>query len=156
VNRRIFLSTLLPGASAAVAVAAVRGDDAMYIGGTLQVPEKTEGKLDTSRESNASFLSKKGQFDIPYAKIQSIEYGQKAGRRVGAAIAVSPVLLLSKKRKHFLTVSYEDAQGVKQSAVFELSKGSVQPIVEALEKRSGKKTEFESEEARKHFEKEAK
>jgi len=136
--------------------AAVRGDEAMYVGGTLQVPEKTEGRLDTSNEAVISFNSKKGSFEIPSAKISSIEYGQKVGRRVGAAVAVSPVLLLSKKKKHYVTVSYEDKAGTKQSAVFELSKGSLVSTVQLLEKRSGKKTEFESEEAKKHFENESK
>lgn len=134
------------------AFAAVRGDEAMYVGGTLQVPEKTEGRLDVTKDSTASFLSKKGAFDIPYAKIESMEYGQKVGRRVGAAVVVSPVLLLSKKRKHYLTMGFQDSAGAKQSAVFELSKGSLHPIIVALEKNSGKKVEFESEEAKKHYE----
>lgn len=136
--------------------AAVRGNEAMYVGGTLSVPEKTEGKLETTDATNAKFASKKGEFLIPYAKIESIEYGQKVGRRVGAAVAVSPVLLLSKKRKHFVTVAYQDAQNVKQSAVFELSKGSLFPIVSTLEKNSGKKATFESEDAKKNYENEAK
>lgn len=147
---------LLASLGAAYLFAAVRGGDAMYVGGTLQVPEKTEGRLDTSNEATIAFNSKKGSFEIPAAKITSIEYGQKVGRRVGAAIAVSPVLLLSKKRKHFVTVAFEDKAGVKQSAVFELGKGSLYDTVSTLEKRSGKKTEFESEDAKKHFEKESK
>jgi hypothetical protein len=133
--------------------AAVRGDDVLYVGGTItSVPEKTEGRLDTSDATTAKFAAKKGHFEIPYAKITGLEYGQKAGRRVGVALAVSPVALFSKKRKHYLTVSFSDDQGAKQGAVLEIGKGKIKSVTAMLETRSGKKVEFESEEARKHFE----
>lgn len=146
-TRILFLAVFTAGLS----FAAVRGDEVMYIGGTAKVPEKTEGLLDLSKDGLAVFNSKKGSIEIPCAKIESIEYGQKVGRRVGAAVAVSPVLLLSKKRKHFLTLTYVDTAGAKQSAVFELAKGSVHPVIGTLETRSGKKVEFESEEAKKNY-----
>lgn len=133
--------------------AAVRGDEVMYVGGTIaSVPEKTEGRLDTTGEEAAAFSSKKGSFSIPYQKITSLEYGQKAGRRVGVALAVSPVALLSKKRKHYLSLAFSDSGGAKQGAVFEVAKGRIRAVAAVLETRSGKKIEFESEEAKKHFE----
>ena len=132
--------------------AAVRGDQVLYVGGTITtVPEKTEGRLDTSANSLAIFTAKKGKFNIPYAGITGLEYGQKAGRRVGVALAVSPVALLSKKRKHYLTVSFADEHGAKQGAVLEVGKGRIKKLVSLLETRSGKTIEFESEEAKKHF-----
>jgi len=136
---------------------AVRGDQVMYVGGTISsIPEKTEGKLDLSGQSMIVFTAKPGKISIPYSGITSIEYGQKAGRRLGLALAVSPVALFSKKRKHYLSVAFQDEQGNKQGAVFELAKGVVHSVVTTLETRSGKKVEFESEDAKKHFEKEAK
>lgn len=143
--------------SAFPAWSAVRGDDVLYVGGThSQIPEKTEGKLDMSSAESAIFDSKKGGISIPYKKISSLEYGQKAGRRVGVALAVSPVALLSKKRKHFLSITYEDAAGAKQGAVFEISKGRTHSVISTMESRSGKKIEFESQDAQKHYEKEGK
>lgn len=125
----------------------------MYVGGTItDVAEKTEGKLDTSEASHATFTAKKGAFRIAYATITSIEYGQKAGRRVGVALAISPVALLSKKRKHFLSIAFADNQGNKQGAVFEVAKGRVRDVASVFETRSGKKIDFESAEAKKHFE----
>lgn len=132
-------------------LAAVRSDSAMYVGGTVQLEEKTKGKLDLSGEMVAVFNSKKGTFEIPYKNITSLEYGQKAGRRVGVALAVNPLALFSKKRKHYVSITYTDAQGNKQGVVLELSKGKVRSAVETLEQRSGKKVEFESEDARKHY-----
>lgn len=135
---------------------AVRGDDAMYMGGThSSIPDKTEGRLDLSSPEAAVFQSAKGKFTVPFKRVTSIEYGQKAGRRVGVALAISPVALLSKKRKHFLSVTYSDEGGTKQGAVFELSKGKAHPVIATFEQRSGVKVEFESTDAKKHFEKEA-
>jgi hypothetical protein len=58
-----------------------------------------------------------------------LEYGQKAGRRVGAAIGYSILLgpiglltLFSKKRNHFLTIGYKGADDKDQVAVIELGK----------------------------------
>ncbi len=138
--------------------AAVRGKSAVYVGGSLKtLSEKTEGQFDVSDEKAAKFVPNKGTpVLIPYEGITSLEYGQRAGRRVGVALAVSPVFLFSKKRKHFLTIGFKDNEGASQGAVFELSKGTVGAVAKALETRSGKKIEFESEEAQKHFEKEAK
>ena|SRR3972149_3504975 len=135
--------------------AAVRGKDAMYVGGTFtDIPEKTKGKFDLTGETVAVFTTKKNQtIWISYKAISSLEYGQKAGRRVGAAVVVSPLFLFSKKRKHYLTVNFADETGKEQAAVFELSKGSVHDTAGTLETRSGRKIEFESEDARKHFEK---
>jgi hypothetical protein len=129
----------------------------MYVGGTLTaISEKTEGKLDLSSDSALVFTAKAGKITVPYKGLTSIEYGQKAGRRVGVALAVSPVALFSKKRKHYLSIAFSDEQGNKQGAVFEVAKGMIHSVVTNLETRSGKKVEFESEEAKKHFEKEAK
>jgi hypothetical protein len=129
----------------------------MYVGGTIRsIAEKTEGKLDLSGDSAAVFTAGSASISIPYRGITALEYGQKAGRRVGVAIAVSPVALFSKKRKHYLSIAFTDEQGNKEGAVFELAKGIVHSVVRTLEARSGKKVEFESEEAKKHFEKEAK
>ncbi|MGH9787827.1 MAG: hypothetical protein ACRD4U_03880 [Candidatus Acidiferrales bacterium] len=134
--------------------AAVRGKDAMYVGGTISsIPENTKGKFDLSDPSAARFGPKKGEpLAIPYERVTAIEYGQKAGRRVGAALVVSPLFLFSKKRKHYVTISFTDENGQGQAAVFELSKGVVHEVVSTFETRSGKKIEFESDEARKQYE----
>jgi len=133
-------------------IAAVRGDKAMYVGGTLaSIPEKSEGRLDLGDTNLAKFVWKKTEVLIPYGRILSLEYGQKAGRRIGAAVAVSPLLLFSKKRKHYVTIGFTDDQGKQQGAVFELSKGTVRAALTTLESRSGKKVEYESEEAKKNL-----
>jgi len=134
--------------------AAVRGDEVLYVGGTLEgLKEKTTGRLDATGAVSAIFTAKKASYAIPFKTISSLEYGQKAGRRVGVALAVSPLFLLSKKRRHYLSIGYVDEKGAKQGAVLEIGKGRTRSIISALETKSGKKVEFESDDAQKHYEK---
>jgi hypothetical protein len=63
---------------------------------------------------------------------------------------VSPLALFSKKRKHYLTIGFTDADGKQQGAVFELGKDTVRSTLVTLEARSGKQVEYESDEAKKH------
>ena len=145
-----------------IADAAVRGKAARYTGGTLAVfKEAVDGTWDLG-EKAVVFTAKKGggKVEISYDKIESLEFGQKVGRRLGGAMAgaliVSPLflfMLFSKKKKHFLSVGFIDADGKKQGAVFELAKGIVKESLTTLEAKSGKKVEYESDEAKKHAEK---
>lgn len=129
---------------------AVRGNKAMYVGGSIAaIPEKQQGKLDVSGESSLVFAWGSGKWEVPFKNVTKMEYGQKAGRRVGAAIAVTPLLLFSKKRKHYLTMQIKDEAGKGQAAVFELSKGTYQQTMATLEAKTGLKVERESEEAKK-------
>ena len=59
------------------------------------------------------------------------------------------LLLLAKKRKHYLTVGYSDEQGRQQAMVFEVHKGAVRGLLVSLEARTGLRVEFQDEEARK-------
>jgi hypothetical protein len=137
---------------AALASGAVRGKEAKYIGGTIPgLEEKTEGVFEFSGENAAVFVTKKGKrAAIPYQGVESLEFGQKAGRRVGVAVAVTPLALFSKKRKHYLSIRYVDEEGKSQGAVFELAKGIVRSTLSTFETRSGKAVEYESEEAKRH------
>jgi hypothetical protein len=122
----------------------------MYMGGTVSsVPDKAEGKTSVSDDKNFTFSYHRGTLEIPYSQIDSLEYGQKAGRRVGVAIALSPLFLFSHKRRHYLTVGWTDADKKQQAAVLELGKSIVKPTIETLEAKSGKKVEYQDDEARK-------
>lgn len=122
----------------------------MYVGGTVtSIKQGTEGKSSTNDEKVFVFSYKGGELKIPYDRIDDLEYGQKAGRRLGVAIMVTPLALFSKKRKHYLTVGYQDANDKQQAAVFELGKDIVRVTLASLEARTGRKIEYQDEEARK-------
>ena len=136
-----------------VTLEAVDGDKAQYIGGTVVgLQEKAEAKLVTSSEAQLAFdAGKKGTLMVPYTAVQSLEYGQKAGRRVAVAVLVSPLALFSKKRNHYLTITYKDGAEKEQAAVFELGKDIVRTVLKVLEVRTGKDIEFQDAEACKQY-----
>ena len=93
---------------------------------------------------------------FPIARSLTSSTDKKAGRRVGAAVATTVLLgpiglvaLLSKKRKHYLTVGYKDQSGKDQVAVIELGKDIVRTTLAVVETRLGKPVEYQDEEARK-------
>jgi len=126
------------------------GSRAEYIGGTVAgLPSKSEGNINMTDEEGFLFRAKQASVRIPYDRINTLEYGQRVSRRYAAAILISPLLLLAKKRKHFLTVGYTDELGHQQAAVFEVRKTAVRSVLVSLEAKTGRKVEFQDEEARK-------
>ncbi len=127
---------------------------AMYVGGTVaSVKERSEGVPLTTDEKVFVFTFRDGdketKLTVPCDRINDLEYGQKAGRRLGLALTVSPGLLLSKKRKHFITIGYQDENDKQQAAVFELGKDIVRTMLASMEARTGKKIDYQDDEARK-------
>lgn len=126
------------------------GGRAQYIGGTIAgLPSKSEGNISATDGDDFLFRSKQAFIRIPYSKINTLEYGQRVNRRYAEAILISPFLLLAKKRKHFLTIGYTDEEGHQQAMVFELPKGVVRQMLVSLEAKTGRRVEYQDEEARK-------
>ena len=74
------------------------------------------------------------------------------GTAVATTVLFRPiglVSLLSKKRRHYLTVGYKDDSGKDEVAVLEIGKDIVRTTLAIMETRSGKKIEYQDEEARK-------
>jgi hypothetical protein len=131
-------------------VSAELGGRAEYIGGTLSAfTQRTEGRILAQADDRMIFQTKRTAVEVPYRGINLLEYGQKADRRYVAALLVSPVFLLSKRREHFLTVGYSDAEGRQQAMVFRVEKGGVRAILASLEARTGVKVQYQDNEARK-------
>jgi hypothetical protein len=150
-KRTLIFTTVLTLLVSALAEAKIGKREAMYVGGTANITQETVGTCSASDQKVFTFDYVGGKLSIPYERINELEYGQKAGRRLGLAIAVSPAALLSKKRKHFLTISYVNEQDKQQALVFELGKDTVRSIVASLQARTGRKIEFQDEEARRSF-----
>lgn len=155
-KKKLVATLMLLALCAEAAFAGLSSDKTKYIGGTVSaLKEGAEGKSSAKDEKVFAFVTDKEsdkeitKVEIPYDKIDSLEYGQKAGRRVGVAFVVNPIFIFSKKRRHFLTVGYTDADGKQQAAVFEMGKDIVRVTLATLEARTGKKIEYQDEEARK-------
>jgi hypothetical protein len=120
------------------------------VGGTVPgIAPKSGTKLDLTASDAMTFRSAKAQIRVPYQRINSLEYGQNVSRRYAAAILISPVLLLSKSRKHFVTIGYADEQGRQQALVLRVEKRDIRSVLAALQARSGRRIEYQDDEARK-------
>ena len=126
------------------------GVKAQYVGGTLPgVSARANARLDLTGAEGLVFRCGATELSIDYRKINTVEYGQTVSRRYAEAILISPLLLLSKSRKHFVTIGYVDRAGNQQALVFRVEKGDIRMVLASLEARTGRRIEFQDEEARK-------
>jgi hypothetical protein len=163
--KRLIASALCLSFLAPSLALAVDSRGAAYFGGTVKTfgdaKDPVEGILHTTNEDTLIFTAEDKPYlgeklSIPYKNVIDLEFGQKAGRRVGAAAATTVLLgpigllaLMSKKKKHYLTVGFKDADGKDQVAVIELGKDIVRATLPILETRSGKKVTYQDKDARK-------
>jgi hypothetical protein len=127
-----------------------RGGPVEYVGGTLDaIPERSGGTIATSDPVSFIFQSKRATVRVPYDRINLLEYGQNASRRILESLLVSPLFILSRKRVHFLTVGYETEDGRQQAMVFRVHKRAIRTVLASLEARTGRKVVFQDNEARK-------
>jgi hypothetical protein len=129
---------------------AVDGSAAEYLGGTLPgVAAGASGSVLTTDPISFIFQEKRVAVRIPYERINLIEYGQKVDRRLWEAILISPLLILSKRRAHYLTVGFEGEDGKQQAMLFRVDKRAIRAVLVSLEARTGRKVTYMDEEARK-------
>jgi len=123
---------------------------AEYIGGTLTTIEGgLSGELETADEQYLAFYSKGAHVRVAYDRVNLLEYGQKVNRRLFEGIILSPMFLLVKSRKHFLTVGYSDEDGKQQALLFRVEKNDIRAVLVILEARTGLKVQYQDTEARK-------
>ncbi|HTC86769.1 MAG TPA: hypothetical protein VK686_00655 [Bryobacteraceae bacterium] len=126
------------------------GGRAEYVGGTItQIPAGCQGTVQAQDERFFVFYSGKASWRVPYEKINLVEYGEKVDRRYIAAVLVSPLFLLAKKRQHFLTVGYSDDEDHQQAMIFKINKDDIRATLVVLEARTGRKVEYQDDDARK-------
>jgi hypothetical protein len=140
-------------------MAGIGSNKAAYRGGTVAMKDGAEEKFSLVGDR---FVfnpgKKKDTFEIPYDRIQTIEYGQKAGRRIGATAGLVMLAgplgflaLMSKKRRHMVSVTWVNDQGKTDAAVIEFGKDAIRSALTSFEARSGKTVEYESEETKKNI-----
>jgi hypothetical protein len=133
------------------------GGRAEYVGGTItQIPVGCQGTVQAIDEQFFVFYSGKASWRVPYEKINLVEYGEKVDRRIAAAVVAAlvaplaaPFFALAKKRQHFLTVDYTDEEGHEQAMIFKVNKDDIRATLVVLEARTGRKVEFQDDDARK-------
>jgi len=142
-------TTVLIVAPSLVAIAAPL-NHADYLGGTVDTLNGGQsGTLDLSDAHFLAFYTKTAQIRVPYDRVESLEYGQKVDRRLLLALAISPMFLLSKEHKHFLTIGFHDEDGNHQAMLFRVDKNAIRAALVSLEARTGLKVQYQDEDARK-------
>jgi hypothetical protein len=145
----LLLLSWIPSAVVTPSLAGDFGDRVEYVGGTISVlPSKIDGLINTRQDDIFVFKTKRYTVQVPYDKINELEYGQRVGRRYAEARLISPVFLLSKTRKHFLTVGFTDDRGRQQAMIFQVGKNEVRSMLVVLEAKSGRRVEYQDDDAR--------
>jgi len=121
-----------------------------FIGGTLPgLAPHSSARLYLPAPDALVLQCGRTELTIPYQKIVTVKYGQDAEHASVGAILIAPTRLLSKLRKHFVTISYTDADGQPQALVIRVEKGDIHTVLAVLEARSGRPVEYQDPDARK-------
>src|SRR5581483_2768334 len=135
--------------SAALLAGNQAGSRAEYLGGTRSdIPASNSGEIRVTDRVFFILVSKDVELKAPYERINLLEYGQIVDRRYLEAVIISPLLMLSKKRQHFLTIGFQDDDGQQQAMVFRIDKNDIRLALVALEARTGQQVHYQDEEAR--------
>ncbi len=145
-----FCLTTLSGILLALPLAGESGYRGQCEGGTLAgIAGRLSARVYLAGSEELEFQCGKARFHVPYARINTLEYGQHVSRRYAAAVLISPLLLLSKERRHYLTLGFLDSAGLQQAVVFRVAKEHIRPLLAGLEARTGRRIEYQDDEARK-------
>ena len=140
------LATLLCIAFPISAFAGDNGYKIAYDGGSIQnVKPGTDMRLSIDGTNIRIVKDKTEIAVIPVAAVTEISYGQDVHRRVGAAIGLAvfslglgALLALSKSKKHFIGLTWDDA-GKKGGCAFQADKNDYRGLLAGLEGVTGKK-----------------
>lgn len=138
----VYLCLLFP----VIAFASENGYKVGYDGGSVAgVKAGTEVKLVLDSDKIRIVKGKEEIAVIPASAVTEISYGQDVHRRVGAAVAVGvftlgvgALLALSKSKKHFIGLTWDDG-GKKGGFAFQADKNDYRGLLAGLEGITGKK-----------------
>jgi hypothetical protein len=126
------------------------GSRVLYVGGTMPgVRNRSDARIDLLQDDAIKLISSGHSFLIPYKDVNTLEYGLRVSRRYVEAVLISPLFLVAKKKTHFLTIGYTDAEGKQQAMVLQVGKEEIRPLLVTLEARTGRRIEYQDDEARK-------
>lgn len=140
------LATLLCLTFPIAALAGENGYKIAYDGGSLSNAKTgSEMRLSIDGQNIRITKDKNEIVVIPAAAVTEISYGQDVHRRVGAAIGAAVVslgigalLALSKSKKHFIGITWDDA-GKKGGLAFQADKNDYRGLLAGLEGVTGKR-----------------
>ncbi|HEU5022925.1 MAG TPA: hypothetical protein VFT60_13585 [Bryobacteraceae bacterium] len=137
-------------AFAALIPAAAAANKVSYVGGTIAgVPGHSHAEIDVAGSAALSLHLENKAISIDWDDVTTVEYGLRVDRRYIAAVLISPLFLMAKKKSHFITIGFTDDGGQHQAVVLEVGKHDVRQLLVSLEAKSGRRIEYQDDEARK-------
>ncbi len=128
---------LILAVAVAVPAMAVEDGQVTYVGGTVpNLKAGTAGQLDTTAAKWLRFEAGESSVQIPYASVISYDYTRKLAHNLGIAPTLAVAMVKRLQRRHFVRISYRDAAGVAQAAVFEVPKQMPQMLMALLQTRA--------------------
>jgi hypothetical protein len=139
------LALLLCALFPAITLAAESGYKVTYDGGSIPVKAGHDLHISIDSTNIHVFDGKTEVATIPSAAVTEVSYGLDVHRRVGAAVGIAvfsfglgALMLLSKSKKHFVGVTWDD-NGKKGGFAIQADKNDYRGILAGLEGVSGKK-----------------
>jgi hypothetical protein len=80
-------------------------------------------------------------FSINYDSIRSMQYERTGQSRYLAALVISPAFLLTRAKKHYLTIEYNDQSGEAHSVIVRLNKRNARKAVATATAQTSKSVE---------------
>ena len=131
-----------------IAAAEAKFDKVEYL------PPKVEGQKKTDHPVKGHILFDKDRkviefqdernqpvVTVPYDKVKTLLYEKTSHPRYAEAILISPFFLLSKTKRHLLTVQYFDPSGTGKFFMIHMDKTNAMDIVNTAEAETGKSVE---------------
>ena len=138
------LGVSLPALSAPLLsfpVLSLDGTQAIYKGGTLaQLKTDEAGSIDLNKPTALVFVRPAGNVEIPYAQIQSWSQSKENAIPLGVAPTIVVGLLAQRHKLYLVRLTFKDASGVEQVAVFQVSRAMPQIIEPVLKARVPQET----------------
>jgi len=131
-----------------VSAADVKFDKVEYLPPKVQGQKKgadpVKGRMIFDKDKKSlAFQDTKGQMivTIPYDQIRTMLYEKTSRPRYAEAILISPFFLLSKTKKHILTIQYTDPTGAGAFCMIHMDKSNASDIANTAQAETGKPLE---------------
>jgi hypothetical protein len=116
---------------------AADGPEVQYVNGTAQgVKEGAFGTLDSSSATALNFQSGAAGFSIPYGGVSGYKYREENRFRLGVLPAIAVGMVKARSKRHLVTITWKDSQGVAEVATLEASKDDALGLIAVLRARS--------------------
>jgi hypothetical protein len=94
--------------------------------------EATAGEFDFSHGAQLRFVHKGGVLEIPYESVEAFEHRDEVAVHLGVAPAIVVGLIAKRRRHHFVEITYRDAAGMHQVAIFQVPKATTAVLMPLL------------------------